>query len=441
MMTPTSITVLFFFFICSVAVVASVAAASKSGCGSLYEADSSQWEYSTLLMLFVEGRIHDERSRVWATNLLLALAVAAVVSLRIWWTCGNLPPSDMYCEPALGRVLDLFTHSEADETVEEGIVASLASLFHIAALSPVHLRGKRRQTMMACAAVGPAASPGCVSSPACPCLSSYLPADITSVAAASSCVPPADAMNEEESYGVAMHHTEALSRSALLFESLRHCFLSYSVVRSTLEGLQVVNEHLCVFQRGCCTAWELLWMPFSGLLSISTAFNSCGQSSHVQPSQFPHHHHQQPHHTIKDTWTAKMTDISDEELEDHLVEQEGLWCILEGIERRRRALTGRNLFRQQLPPRSCRRIGTMATSTAWQQASPNAVSSASTAASALGAVVDLPTLATGVPLAFSTNRRARPMLVDRRGRWIPVAVIDEDGEYYNYNLDQVLPQI
>ena len=126
-----------------------------------------------------------------------------------------------------------------------------------------------------------------------------------------------------------------------------------------------------------------------------------------------------------------------------------LWGLLEGIERRRRALTGRSLFRQPLPSHRQRRLGgalcfpascSLSPATAPDQGmAERQLRAQTTDAASLAVAVIIPTLAVGVPLEFSTDRKARPVLADRQGRWIPVAVIDEEVEYYNYNLDQVLP--
>lgn len=111
-------------------------------------------------------------------------------------------------------------------------------------------------------------------------------------------------------------------------------------------------------------------------------------------------------------------------------EQEELWGLLLAIEHRRRALTGRNLYREQLPARPRRGHRHRYTSDAIRWATQQ-----------LCTAMRPPIVASAVPLRFSTNRQERPLLEDRRGRWIPVAVTDDEGQRYDYRVDQVLPDL
>ncbi|KPA78786.1 hypothetical protein ABB37_05887 [Leptomonas pyrrhocoris] len=417
----------FFDLMCGAATSTPSSAVSGPLCTASSAATSAAWELSPFFTLLTERHVAVEWCQVWAANLLLTFSIAVVVFFRIWRTCGNLPPSDTFYEPALGRVLQAFTQPNNGEEARD----TRPSPSHTWNPSRSCVRGSRVPPLR-----GRGSTPADVL-PCDPCYSSYLSADPSSAAAASPMPTFEYAAAGEDDVDV-FDACAAGNNKKTRLERLWHVVSACGALRALLEPQRMANERLHAFLCGCAAAWQLLWMPFSVLPSFSS-FHSGGQQS-LTKRLWPHCHppsrecdHRPPHRVEEDAWTQELLDLSDDDQEDLLAEQEELWGIIEGIERRRRALTGRNLFRQPLPSRSQRRLARMSASSA-------ALNPPQGAAPASSAVAVIPILAAGVPLRFSVDRKARPVLVDRQGRWIPVAVIDEDGEYYNYNTDQVLPQ-
>lgn len=440
-------------------------AASTPLLPTLHAADDAPAQWNPLLAQIAEGDSMDERCAVWATNFLITLFVAAVMLLRIWWTCGNLPPSDTLYEPALGRVVTSSV-SEEEDTVEdedfrEGGVGERRPRW-----IKKCARGGRATTMTAALRARPSCVDGAPSS-ACPCLSAYLPATrVTSAASAEDAeelFSSQRSINQEEGALMEMHPCRlpcCVRRVHRTIASLRlwRTLSSSTAVQWIAEKQCGIDTRVHGIVADCLVLIEFLMTPFSFLPALSPVFSSCGQHAYAPRAGGQQHHY---HHATTCTNTARgagdakgplsLLDISDDDAEDQLAEQEELWGILEGIERRRRALTGRNLFRQPLPQRRGMRFvsstNRSSTSVATGDASAPTGQQTEGDTNAIGvaapavrvAAAGFPSLATGVPLSFCTDRRRRPTVVDREGRWVPVAVIDEEGEYYNYNLDLVLP--
>jgi hypothetical protein len=405
-----------------------------AGCSAAPLAKCVSWEPSPFVAALMERRAVDERCEAWVANLLLTFAVGAVVLLRIWWTCGDLPPSDSHYEPALGRVI----HSAEDDPESENTGTGGPTPFSFRGLSS---RADERAARCRPAVRAPLpningaiASHFSTTSAHCLCLSPYLPANTPSASASLTLRPAGTASEEWDGEAEdAEHGIHTRQSDQVLWRKVWSRVLACGTVRGFWEQLSTLRGGVLSLLHSCTTALKELWMPFTVLPLFSLTLRDCGQRLQLSRPQLYAHH---PHHAADSKQADELPDISDEEQEELLVEQEELWSILEGIERRRRALTGRNLFRRPLPPRRQRRLERTSASCA-QQSWRGDVESPACAANAAAA---LPILATGVPLDFSTDRKARPVLMDRRGRWIPVAVTDEDGEYYNYNLDLVLPQ-
>ena len=419
------------------------------------ESSSTQWELRSFLAVLSEDPSIEERCQVWAANLILTFAVAAVVMLRIWWTCGNLPPSDSNYEPALGRVIHTGEPRDVDLPVgeERSTPFSVASFLQPTTLSSRWFRELARGAPRKSHASVPSLvsrSTSC-SVPSCcyPCLSMYLPASTTQpAAAASSDSSLSRAVNSRcNDVDALLPNAEESLGSQTRWERWWHVVSCRSIWSCFLDRQRVVHSRMRALFHSCAEAWEVLWKPFSVLPSLSLQHHSYGARSLTQPCR-PSTQHHRPH-AAEDKWTRELLDLSDEEQEGFVAEQEALWGLLEGIERRRRALTGRSLFRQPLPSHRQRRLGgalcfpascSLSPATAPDQGmAEHQLRAQTTDAASLAVAVIIPTLAVGVPLEFSTDRKARPVLADRQGRWIPVAVIDEEVEYYNYNLDQVLP--
>ncbi|KAK7197064.1 hypothetical protein NESM_000650500 [Novymonas esmeraldas] len=363
---------------------------------SVAGAGSCDLPHSLLLSLHDGGDA--DRFHVWLANMLVSACVLLIVLLRIWWTCGDLPPSDVKSEPALGRVVPP-PPTTTTTTTTTNITAGNDEESEVDVRALVAAAVRSTSLPQRCSVV--------------PSISSIPRACyVRLLRGLADEEPPCDSPAALDGGGEGVRDGGGDNGVAPTASWLVERW------RSLRCGLEPVRRAVTLWVRAVChrsgTAYSLARMPFSSLVHV---------------------HHRQKAAAVCKRWqrwvySSVQRRHSDDEASDEEFErtQDELWGILEAIERRRCARTGQHLYRDPLPSRSHhihrRRFSVDAIAWADRQ---------------LGTIGVPPVVAAGLSLCFSADRTARPLLVDRRGRWIPVAVTDERGEYYDHRADCVLP--